>query len=134
MAGKLSTAAKAYVGAAWAVTGSIAATFPDTMIGKVCIVAAAGLGALVAIYKTKNTQVVTTGPGDGPVQVAALVSSTGAAIGTMVADTGAAAGGIVAGTTGLVGGVLDTVGKVLPGGGKVLPGGGKVLPGGGKHA
>lgn len=110
---------KAVVGALVTFCGAAAAAFgPDTTGGKWLIVAAAALGALLAVMQARNTQTVTTGPGIEPV-VSEVLDRTGKAVGRVVADTGTATGGVVAGTTGAVGKVLDaTVGKLLPSGGR----------------
>lgn len=113
-----SIAAKAYMSAAAAMCALIAGTFIDTTLGRICAVIGAGITAYLATWKTRNTETVETGPGDGPVQVGTVLSDTGVKVGEVLADTGAATGGVVAGTTGLVGQVLNaTVGKVLPTGG-----------------
>jgi hypothetical protein len=113
----LSAYSKAIVSAGVVLAGTIAATFPDSAIGKWCVVAGAVAAARGLTAATKNTQTVDTGNEPGPVTLAKVVSSTGQELGSVVADTGTAAGGIVAGTTGVVGSVLDaTLGKLIPGG------------------
>lgn len=112
----VSAYSKAIVAAAVAGAAAIAGTFPDTTIGRWCVVVGALAAALGLTAATHNTTVVATGPGVEPVTVGTVLSKTGAVVGTITADTGAAAGGIVAGTTGVLGQVLDaTIGKVLPG-------------------
>lgn len=113
----LSAYSKALVAGVGAAAAAIAATFPNSAVGKWCVVVGALLAATGLTAVTKNTAVVHTGPGDGPATIGAVVDAAGTGIGTVIADTGTAAGGIVAGTTGVVGAVLDaTVGKILPGG------------------
>lgn len=114
---KVSVASKAVMGMVVTVAGAIAATFPDSALGKICAVVAAGLGAFITVYFTKNTQKFRTGVGDGPVTVGTFLSDSGNQIGKLTADTGAFVGGTVAGTTGVVGSIIDgTIGKLIPGG------------------
>lgn len=107
--------AKAVAAGVGAVATALATSLPDSSVGKW---AAAVLAVLVAVgltERTRNTQVVTTGPTEGPVVLAPVVSGAGEVIGNLTADTGAAVGGIVAGTTGRVGRLLDaTLGRLLP--------------------
>ncbi len=99
-----STIAKAVIGMLAAVAGSIGATFPNSTIGKIAVVVAAGLAALTAVYLTKNTATL-----------GSAVAATGAELGAATALTGAAAGTVVAGTTGLVGTAIDaTIGRLIP--------------------
>lgn len=108
---------KAFAGAVAAAAAAIAGTFPNSALGKWCVVVGAVLAALGLVGATKNTHVVETGPETGPATIGTVVSRTGQTVGAVVADTGAATGGIVKGTTGVLGAVLDaTVGKILPGG------------------
>lgn len=113
----LSVYSKALVAAVVAGAAAIAGTFPDSTIGRWCVVIGALAVALGLTGATKNTTVVETGAEPGPVTVGKVVSRTGQEVGTVVADTGTAVGGVVAGTTGVLGSVLDaTVGRLLPGG------------------
>lgn len=112
--------AKATTGGVVAGMGALGVALEDGQITAVewLIVLGTFITGTLGVGATKNTRVVTTGPGDGPVVLGEVVSSTGAVVGEVVADTGAAAGGIVAGTTGIVGGILDaTLGKLVPSGG-----------------
>jgi hypothetical protein len=113
----LSAYAKSVAGALSAFClAAVAAFGPDSTVGKWFAVAATGLGVLIAVLQTRNTQTVETGPGID-VKVDDVVSTTGAKVGEVITDTGAATGGIVAGTTGLVGQIVDnTLGKFLPSG------------------
>jgi hypothetical protein len=95
---------------------AVAAFGPESTAGKWFAIAAAGLGVLLTVLQTRNTETAETGSGTEPA-VRQLVSKSGEQVGELVADTGAATGGIVAGTTGAVGQVLDaTLGKLLPSG------------------
>ena len=112
---KLSVYSKAIMSAVIAMATAIAATMPNSTLGKWCVAVVAFGVALGVTAATKNTQVITTGTSTKPLQIGTVVSDTGAVVGTVTADTGAAVGGVVAGTTGVVGSVLDgTIGKLLP--------------------
>lgn len=109
-----SEAAKAYAGALATVCGVVAATLVDSAIGRGAAIVGSAIGAWLAIYKTSNTERVTTGPGVTPV-VKDVLNGAGQTIGAVTVDTGAAVSGVVAGTTGNLGKVLDaTLGLVLP--------------------
>lgn len=113
--------AKATAGGVLAGIASLGVALSDGHVttGEWLIVLGAVITGALGVGATKNTTVVRTGPGDGPVIVGEVLSSTGAKVGEVVVDTGTATGGVVAGTTGIVGQVLDaTLGKVLPGTGR----------------
>lgn len=112
---KLSVYSKAIISAVIALATAIAATMPDSTLGKWAVAVVSFAVALGLTAATKNTQVITTGTSTAPLQIGTVVSDTGAVVGSVTADTGEAIGGVVAGTTGTVGKVLDaTVGKLLP--------------------
>lgn len=114
----VSVYAKAFATGIGGTAVAVAATVPNSTVGKWAAVIVALLAAMGLTARTRNTEIVKTGPGVEPTvtKVLSTVGDVGTTVGTVVVDTGTAVGGVVAGTTGGFGRALNaTIGKLIPG-------------------